>query len=172
MDQNYHLHQFINSVHNVKAYMSKDLRVCRLAKYCVLVVHVAGCAAFCILGSCLRLCTSCGHFEAVDDQVVLAGATTCSSGGGHWAGPHAPGGILLFWQGWLSSRVTRRNLIWCWQCFRNLLRGGGAVQQCPVEGGQWGILGRRQHFDLVLNLVKTIPSLCLRVFYISIGKLI
>ena len=128
--------------------MSKVLRVCRLAKYCVLVVHVAGCAAFCILGSCLRLCTSCGHFEAVDDQVVLAGATTCSSGGGHWAGPHAHlGGILLCWQGRLSSRVTRRNLIWCWQCFRNLLRGGGAVQQCPVEGGQWGILGGRQHFD-------------------------
>ena len=89
IDQNYQLHQFINSVQNVKAYMSKVLRVCRLAKYCVLVVHVAGCAAFCILGSCLRLCTSCGHFEAVDDQVVLAGATTCSSGGGHWAGLHA-----------------------------------------------------------------------------------
>ena len=89
IDQNYQFHQLINSLHKVKGYMSKDLNVCRLAKYCVLVVHVAGCAAFCILGSCLRLCTSCGHFEAVDDQVVLAGATTCSSGGGHWAGPHA-----------------------------------------------------------------------------------
>ena len=82
-------HQLINSLQKVKGYMSEALRVCRLAKYCVLVVHVAGCAAFCILGSCLRLCTSCGHFEAVDDQVVLAGATTCSSGGEYWAGLHA-----------------------------------------------------------------------------------
>ena len=115
--------------------MSKVLRVCRLAKYCVLVVHVAGCAAFCILGSCLRLCTSCGHFEAVDDQVVLAGATTCSSGGGHWAGPHAHLGEFFSFDRVAVEQSDKKKPHLMFTVFQKFVKRGRCCSAMPSRRG-------------------------------------